>query len=176
MKILFVCSSNICRSPYAEFWFKKMVSESDILQRHIESVHSAAVFNKMTKLHEKAVACLLSEGFSEEELLAYRPAFKKGDEAYFQEADVIIGMTKSHKMYTPKEFRNKFTTLSEIANEKYVKIDDPFLSRNQEEYNEIMRTIYFFLEQYRNNLEQDFVNEELSDSTKKAYAEIKSEN
>lgn len=75
MKILIVCSSNTCRSPYAEFIFKRLVSESDVLKRNIESVTSSAVFNQSRAMHPKTYALLLEEGFTKEELDAFKPDF-----------------------------------------------------------------------------------------------------
>ena len=92
MKILIVCSSNTCRSPYAEFIFKRLVSESDVLKKNIESVTSSAVFNQSRAMHPKTYALLLEEGFAKEELDAFKPDFILKDRKKFDEADVIIGM------------------------------------------------------------------------------------
>lgn len=46
MKILFVCSSNVCRSPYAEYVFRRMVEQSPVLSAAGITVSSSAVFNK----------------------------------------------------------------------------------------------------------------------------------
>ena len=46
MKILFVCSSNVCRSPYAEFVFRRLVAQSPVLSAAGIEVSSSAVFNK----------------------------------------------------------------------------------------------------------------------------------
>ena len=45
MKILFVCSSNICRSPYCEYVFKRMVQSDPRLAQKVTWIRSAAVFN-----------------------------------------------------------------------------------------------------------------------------------
>ena len=44
IKILFICHGNICRSPMAEFIFKKMVSDSGISDKFY--IASAAVSNE----------------------------------------------------------------------------------------------------------------------------------
>ena len=75
MKILFVCSSNICRSPYCEFVFKRMCEKDGELASRIEWIKSGAVFHQCHKLHPKAKDELMAEGFVPEELDKHAPAF-----------------------------------------------------------------------------------------------------
>lgn len=156
MKILFVCSSNVCRSPYAEFIFKRMVDENEILKNNISSVRSSAVFNKSRVIFGKGRVSLLSEGFTEDEINKFKPTFKYSDRHLFEEADIIIGMSRGHKLLTPKKYRSKFKTLSEVAVNKVVPIPDPFLRRTQESYDEVMDVIKTFLAMYANNLIEEF--------------------
>lgn len=156
MKILFVCSSNVCRSPYAEFVFKRMVEGNDILKQIVTGVRSAAVLNKSRDIFNKTVNSLVSEGFSEEEVLSHKPAYKAQNRALFEEADVIIGMSAMHKFLTPKKYRSKFITLSEAAVGKVVKIPDPFMLKTQAEYNEVMEIIKIFLDLYAKNLIDEY--------------------
>ena len=46
MKILFVCSSNVCRSPFAEFVFRRLVQQSPILSSAGIEVGASAVVNR----------------------------------------------------------------------------------------------------------------------------------
>ena len=41
MKILFVCSSNICRSPFCEYVFRDMVEKDPELKKRVDGVASA---------------------------------------------------------------------------------------------------------------------------------------
>lgn len=107
MKILIVCSSNTCRSPYAEFIFKRLVSESDVLKKNIESVTSSAVFNQSRAMHPKTYALLLEEGFAKEELDAFKPDFILKDRKKFDEADVIIGMGYLQWFLLPFKYKKK---------------------------------------------------------------------
>ena len=145
MKILFVCSSNICRSPYCEYVFGRMVKQDPALSSKVESVRSAAVFNKSFRIHPKARLALLREGFSEEEIAAHKPAFKWGDGRLFREADVIIGMTKMNKVALPLRYHKKFVTLSEYVDGYYTTIPDPFLMKNIDDYYAVMDLIKGFL-------------------------------
>jgi protein-tyrosine-phosphatase len=133
-----------------------MVKESEILTKIVDDVRSAAVFNRSAELHSKARVSLLAQGFSENEVDAHKPAFKFGDAKLFESADVIIGMTKFHKWLTPRKYRSKFTTLSQIATNKYTPIEDPFLKKSQEGYNSIMEQLYMYLKAYATKLEVEY--------------------
>ena len=68
MKILFVCMSNICRSPYCEYVFRRIADNDGVLSKNITWIKSAAVFNKSFHINSKAKTALLREGFTEEEI------------------------------------------------------------------------------------------------------------
>lgn len=153
MKILFVCSSNVCRSPYAEFVFRRIVEHSPVLSKAGIEVSSSAVFNKSKTIFPKAVVSLKREGFSEEEILAFKPSFKWCNPEKFRDADVIIGMSRMHGVLTPLKYRKKFITLSRAATGKETPIPDPFLYKTQEEYDKVMSVIKVYLEKYAAVLE-----------------------
>lgn len=148
MKILIICSSNVCRSPFAEYYLRRLVANDDVLRDKIQWIKSSAVFNKSKKLHSKAAAALQNEGFLVDEISAHKPSYYHFDKAPFKEADVIIGMSKVHKILLPKRYHKKFFTLSEIAVGKYIKIPDPFLLKTQEQYNLAMEPIKNYLNLY----------------------------
>ena len=152
MKILFVCSSNVCRSPYSEFHFRKLMEENGELSSKVEWCKSGAVFNRSQKLHSKAKACLMEEGFSEELLNTHKPAYIKDERERFDEADLIVGMTRSHKWFLPKELRKKYLNLSEAAGDNYKAIPDPFLAPNQKEYNKVMAVISEYVKRFAQKL------------------------
>ena len=145
MKILFVCSSNICRSPYCEMLFSRMVKEDEKLSLSIEKVSSAAVLNQSFKIHPKAVLALKREGFSEEEIYSHKPRFKWLAWKDFKEADLIIGMNNANKVFTPLIFQKKFKTLSEVATGEDVFIPDPWLMKDINDYYKVMDIIKDYL-------------------------------
>ena len=145
MKILFVCSSNICRSPYCEMLFGRMVKEDEKLSLSIEKVSSAAVLNQSFKIHPKAVLALKREGFSEEEIYSHKPRFKWLAWKDFKEADLIIGMNNANKVFTPIMFQKKFKTLSEVATGENVFIPDPWLMKDINDYYKVMDIIKDYL-------------------------------
>lgn len=122
-----------------------MTEQDAELASKVESVRSAAVFNRSRRIHPKAKLALLREGFTEEEIDAHRPAFKWGDGRLFKEADVIIGMTKMNKVALPLRFHKKFVTLSEYVDGSYTTIPDPFLMKSLDDYFAVMDLIKGFL-------------------------------
>lgn len=152
MKILFVCSSNICRSPYCEFLFRRMAQEDEKLSLSIEKVSSAAVLNQSFFIHPKAVLALRREGFTDEEIYAHKPRFKWLAWKDFKEADLIIGMNNANRFFTPPQFKKKFKTLSEVAVGEDVFIPDPWLMKDINDYYKVMDTIKGYLIKFAENL------------------------
>ena len=148
--VLFVCSSNVCRSPYCEFMLRRMVENDDDLRGKVD-VCSSAVFNRSKSIFPKAVDILKREGFDEREILAHKPSFKT-DKERFEKADVIIGMSHTHKLLTPGKYRKKYVTLSEAAVGKYAPVPDPFLATSQSEYDKTMQVLKGFVTQYFSKL------------------------
>ena len=131
--------SNICRSPYCEYVFRRIVDNDGVLGKNITWIKSAAVFNKSFHINSKAKTALLREGFTEEEIDAHVPLFKYGQgRKYFDQADIIIGMTRSNKVFLP------------------LKYHDPVLIKNQDEYHRAMDEIKDYLEKYAENLKSEF--------------------
>ncbi len=147
MKILFICSSNICRSPYCEFVFRRMVEDDDVTRGKVE-VSSASVVNRCKKIFPKARIALRDEGFSDAQIDAFSPCFKTNCKRRFEEADIIIGMSKAHRAFTPKKYRSKYASLSEVATGVYFPVPDPYMARSQESYNAAMDKIKSYLTQY----------------------------
>lgn len=145
-KVLFVCSSNVCRSPYCEFMLRRMVQNDSELNGRVE-VCSSAVFNRSRSIFPRAVVVLKREGFDESEILAHKPSFKTDKERYAQ-ADIIIGMSKTHGLMTPKAYRKKYVTLSEAATGKYRPVPDPFLATSQRAYDKTMAVLKTYVEKY----------------------------
>lgn len=144
--VLFVCSSNVCRSPYCEFMLRRMVENDDDLRGKVD-VCSSAVFNRSKSIFPKAVDILKREGFDEREILAHKPSFKT-DKARFENADVIIGMSRMHGLLTPRKYRKKYVTLSEAAVGKYAPVPDPFLATSQSEYDKTMQVLKEYVTKY----------------------------
>lgn len=155
--VLFVCSSNVCRSPYCEFMLRRMIENDEELRGRVE-VRSSAVFNKSKSIFPKAVDILKREGFPEREILAHKPSFKT-DKERFENADVIIGMSHMHKLLTTRKYRSKYITLSEAATGKYSPVPDPFLATSQEEYDKTMGVLREYVSLYFQKLKTSLLSE-----------------
>lgn len=148
--------SNICRSPFCEYVFKRIAENDEVLSRNIEWVRSSAVFNKSYHINSKAKIALLREGFSEEQIDKHVPTFKYGQgKQLFEDADIIIGMTRSNKVFLPCKYHKKFTLLSELATGIYTPIPDPVLIKDQDKYHLAMDTIKDYLLQYAKKLKTE---------------------
>lgn len=156
MKVLFICSSNICRSPYCEYLFRRMVQNDPELSKENIEVSSSAVFNKSKKIFPKAVVALRKEGFADEEIYAHKPTFKWFVMDRFKDADIIIGMSNMHRALTPASCRKKYMTLSEAAIGEYKGIPDPYLVTSQEEYDKAMIVLKDYLEKFFTNFKKDY--------------------
>lgn len=151
-KVLFVCSSNVCRSPYCEFLLRRMVENDDSLKGRVE-VSSSAVFNRSKSIFPRAVVVLKREGFDEKEILAHKPHFKS-DTSRYTDADIIIGMSKTHGLMTPCKYRKKYVPLSKIATGKYKPVPDPFLATSQKAYDKTMAVLKDYVEKYFEKLKK----------------------
>lgn len=156
--VLFVCSSNVCRSPYCEFMLRRMIDNDEELRGKVD-VCSSAVFNRSKSIFPKAVDVLKREGFDEVEILAHKPSFKN-DKERFEKADVIIGMSHMHKLLTPRKYRKKYVTLSEAATGKYAPVPDPFLATSQKEYDKTMTVLKSYVESYFKQLKTKILSKE----------------
>jgi len=160
LKILFICSGNICRSAYAEFIFKKLISESEILKGKI-IVNSAAVQFRNDSIDERIVSILKEDGIDESISRKHVSRYKDDYLELFYDADIIIGMSKSHKINLPKDIRNnqnsKFVQLAEIAANEMADIEDPFFISDFADFKKIVMKIKDYLIKLKEKLELFFI-------------------
>lgn len=154
MKILFICLSNICRSPYCEYVFKKLLEDYPKVKEQIEWVRSSAVLNKSKMIHPNAVLALRREGFDDEYIFSHKPSFKWLDMKRYKDADVIVGMAKMHKCLMPLLYRKKYVNISEFAGDPYMAVKDPYLKKDIETYYATMDTLKSYLVKYLDKQEK----------------------
>lgn len=155
MKILFVCSSNICRSPFCEYVFRRKCENDPDLAARVEWVQSGAVFHQCKKLHPKARTALLKEGFPEEQTDAHRPAYIRNYPERFEQADVIIGMTAWHRWFIPRKWKDKYVNLATLVTGAYKPVPDPFLESSQEGYDKVMDILKEYLDKLADLIRSD---------------------
>ncbi len=146
--ILFVCSSNVCRSPYAEFAFKKMLEEDERFKGHEINVMSAAVLNRRTAIHGKTRRCLLNEGVPAADIDNFRPTHIEDRVKDFV-PDVIIGMNKAQgKCIKDPEIKKLYVPMALLVGDKYKGVPDPFMIILQKNYDKVMGSIKVYLRKY----------------------------
>lgn len=155
MKILFICSSNICRSPYCEYMLKKLLEEHPVAASKIEWIKSAAVLNPSSQIHPKARLALKREGFDEKYIDSHVPAFKWFDRQRFKEADIIVGMTVWNMLCLPLKYWRKYVSISTLATGRYKSVPDPYLMKDMEDYYKVMDILKDYLIKYVDKLDKE---------------------
>ncbi len=146
--ILFVCSSNVCRSPYAEFCFKQMLEEDERFNGHEINVMSAAVLNRRKAIHGKTRRCLLNQGIAETDIDSFKPTHIEDRIKDFM-PDIIIGMNKAQgKCIKDEKIRKLYVPMALLVGEKYKGVPDPFMIILQKNYDKVMGSIKVYLKKY----------------------------
>ncbi len=153
--ILFVCSSNVCRSPYAEFCFRRMIAEDERFAGHEINIMSAAVLNRRTAIHGKTRRCLINEGIPVAEIDGFKPVHIEDRVKDFK-PDIIIGMNKAQgKCIKDLQVRALYVPMSLLVGDKYKGVPDPFMIILQKNYDKVMASIKVYLAKYLDILAQE---------------------
>ncbi len=148
IKVLFVCHGNICRSPMAEFLFKKLVKENGYEQQF--EIASAATSTEEigNPVHYGTRKILDKFGIDYSKKRAYQ--LTKSDVEYY---DYIIGMDHNNMRNLERMFgkNNKFTMLLDYP-KLYRDVLDPWYTGNfNSTYNDIQIGIEAFLSYLMDN-------------------------
>ncbi len=125
IKIMFVCSGNICRSPMAHHYMQKKVKELNIENKFL--ISSCGIFAYSGEKATLNAIMAMKDYFVDLENHRATNIFDTNIIDY----DYIITLTKLHKSQIECNFpklKEKIYTLKEFANEKlvYKDIDDPW--------------------------------------------------
>ncbi len=85
-KIIFVCTGNTCRSPIAEYLFRKKITDLGLTKLEISS--AGLQVNETDSMNEKSAELLITKGFDVHNFHA-----KKMDEKSLKESLAIVCMT-----------------------------------------------------------------------------------
>jgi protein-tyrosine-phosphatase len=146
--VLFICSGNTCRSPFAEYyakWLKKTKYKDKLNGVNFDS---AGLYHYYEQPQEGTVKFLRSKGISIDDFQA-----KEVDEDLLDNHDLILGFEKKwhinklkRKFKNSKELGTKLHLLRKFAGfSKDLDIPDPFHLK-EKEYNAVLKKIEIAVE------------------------------
>ncbi len=124
MKILFVCTGNICRSAMAHHYMQKRVNELNLSDKYIiQSAGISAYTGDRATDYAKEVMKKYDTDLTE-----HRAVYI--EESDIKDADLILCMTLAHKRKIlnryPKLEGKTFTLKEYVGEDEYLDIDDPW--------------------------------------------------
>lgn len=143
MRILFVCTGNICRSAMAHYYIKEKLRELGIENKYI--IESAGT-NAYTgdRATEYAIEVMKKYNADLTEHVATNI-----EDSKINQADLIICMTYAHKrklITKYPELEEKTFTLKEYVGEKqYIDVDDPW-GFGKEVYEACSKEIVYYMD------------------------------
>ncbi|MHA2243815.1 MAG: arsenate reductase/protein-tyrosine-phosphatase family protein [Candidatus Hodarchaeales archaeon] len=94
-KIIFICSGNIIRSPYAHLLFEHLIQEDMDLKKKIRA-ESGGVTYRNYSISAESRNMLLREGVPNEKITEFSPRYFPDYPDMFQLVDLVLVMEKNH--------------------------------------------------------------------------------
>ncbi|XP_076874844.1 low molecular weight phosphotyrosine protein phosphatase isoform X1 [Brachyhypopomus gauderio] len=147
--VLFVCLGNICRSPIAEAVFRKMASDSGVLEKWLIDSAATSDWNPGSFPDARGLACLRSHGIETD----HRARQVTKDD--FMSFEYILCMDESNlrdlkrKANAVKSCKSKIELLGSYDPQQQLIINDPYYGSEQdfeEVYEQCVRCCKAFLE------------------------------
>ena len=108
LKIVFICSGNIIRSPYAHLLFEHLIEEDTELIKKVQ-VESGGVTYRNYSISMEAHDMLVKEGVSTKKIAEFTPRYFPDHSNMFQNVDLVLVMEKGHIRKIPN--KNTFLLL-----------------------------------------------------------------
>lgn len=155
MKILIVCSSNTCRSPYAEFIFKRLVSESDVLKRISKASRRRRFSISRARCTRKLTRSFWKKALQRRNSTRSSPtSFLKTGKSLTKPTSLSAWVIFNGFCFllSTRKIRQSFKS----RHRKNINIPDPFYRKSMEFYKNTMDVIKTYLIVYAEKLEKEF--------------------
>ncbi|MHA1972332.1 MAG: arsenate reductase/protein-tyrosine-phosphatase family protein [Candidatus Hodarchaeales archaeon] len=124
-QVLFICSGNIIRSPYAHRLLDHMISQDNKLKEKV-TVDSGGVRYKNSSLSYETYQELLKEGLKEYVLSEFQPKYLPDFPEVYEKSDLILVMEKSHLRRIPPRYQSKSFLLLQFTDGLNIDVPDPY--------------------------------------------------
>ncbi|MFX1282934.1 MAG: hypothetical protein ACFFB5_04730 [Promethearchaeota archaeon] len=125
--IIFICSGNIIRSPYAHLLFEHLIEEDLKLKKKIR-IKSGGVTYRNYSISMEARDMLLREGVSAERIAEFTPRYFLDYPNMFHDTDLVLVMERNHIRRIPKKFRGQTFLLLEFTLGISDNVPDPYFN------------------------------------------------
>jgi protein-tyrosine phosphatase len=123
--ILFICSGNIIRSPYAEILFEHLINDDPRLESKIQA-ESGAVTYRNYSISRESYEQLIKEGVQPDRISQFKPRHHNDHPRMFEKADLILVMAKSHLRRIPSKYHGKTYLFLDFTQDISESVPDPF--------------------------------------------------
>jgi protein-tyrosine phosphatase len=146
-QIVFICSGNIIRSPYAHLLFEHLLEEDIKLKNKIQ-VKSGGVTYRNFSISVESRDMLLKEGVPQNKISEFRPRYYPDHPDMFKEVDLVLVMEKNHIRKIPNQ--NTFLLL-EFTFGKAINVPDPYFDPPYERSFQMIKEALIQLREFFSN-------------------------
>ncbi|MHA1991806.1 MAG: arsenate reductase/protein-tyrosine-phosphatase family protein [Candidatus Hodarchaeales archaeon] len=156
-EIIFICSGNIMRSPFAEFLSKKYVEDYDPEIKKELVFKSGGVTYQNDSISEITKNLLIQEGIDKEEITKHKPRLLDNYPDYFSGNIFFIPMTNEHKKILKMKGKNYVFTLNQIIKSSNKDVLDPYFNPEMELeiFNDLKNSTKMLIEELNKLLNND---------------------
>lgn len=127
--VIIVCNGNISRSPYIEFWTKRLIQENHpSLQKKIV-IQSMGVLYPNVRMSTLTERYLTKEGFDEKDIEKHTPRYWEDIPDVHKNASIFVTVTGEQAQILNYHYPGKAFMISYIAEEKFENVIDPAIHK-----------------------------------------------